>query len=109
MSKGRSFNLYGLLSGISYIIRWIACHYTIGQIDLFENQFLNYIVPDWIIYFLLLLITYWTVGTIVYGKLEIRDKYVGCVAYFIAYFPCMLVVWGILAFLTWINVLPIKI
>lgn len=109
MSKGGSFNFYGLLSGVSFLVRWIACYYTIGQIDIFENQFLNFVVPDGIIYFVLLLITYWTVGAIVYNKLEIHDKYVGCVAYFIAYFPYMLIVWGVLALLTWVNVLPIKI
>ena len=109
MSKGGSFNFYGLLSGVSFLVRWIACYYTIGQIDIFENQFLNFVVPDGIIYFVLLLITYWTVRAIVYNKLEIHDKYVGCVAYFIAYFAYMLIVWGVLALLTWVNVLPIKI
>lgn len=102
-------SFYGIISGISFLIRWLACYFTIGQIQLFKNPILNFLVPDVGIYILLMLITRGIVGCLIYDKLEIDDKYVGCIAYFVIYFIPMLIMWGLLAFLTWIKVLPIAI
>ena len=101
--------MYRLLSGISYVVRWLACSFTIGQIDLFENSFLNFIVPDGVIYLILLAITRLTVGTVVYDRLGNDDKYIGCISYFLFYFPFMLIMWGLLGVLTWAGLLPIRI
>lgn len=109
MSRGQNFSMYALLSSISYIVRWIACYFTIGQISLFENAFLNFVIPDVIIYILIMTASHWTVRAVIYNKLDIHDKYVGCAAYFITYFPYMLLMWFILSILTWAHILPIHI
>ena len=109
MSRERSLSLYGLASGLSYIIRGVACYFTIGQVDLFENEFLNFIVPDIFIYVFIMLASRLTVKAIVYNRMGNEDKSVGCFSHFIAYFPYMFLMWLILSILTWVNVLPIAL
>lgn len=108
MSQKNDFSLYGLLSTISFIVRWVFCYCTIGQIDIFGDPVLNFIIPDGLIYVALLYVSYWTVKMVVVNKLRIQDKYIKCIAYFIFYFPWVLIMWGALAFFSWANVLPIS-
>ena len=105
-----SRNIYRFLKGVSYILRWIVCYFTIGKIELFQSEFLNFVIPNGVIFSLLMSVTYFTVYLLKTRCEWMMRNYtpvLGSIAYFVLYFPYLLVVWSIMGLLSSIGLLPI--
>lgn len=100
--------MYKLLSTASYIGRFIICYMTIEAIPIFKNGlFAITIVQVVPVYSIMLGISYTIVGR-VFGYRSGSDPTLGVLLYAFVYIPLALLLWGILALLTAIKVLPIS-
>lgn len=99
--------MYRFLSGLSYIVRFILCYFTIETTPIFANSLIAWGVDQMIsIYFILLVISYFTVGSVFkYERGSMPE--LGVILYFVTYVVLALVAWGILALLTAVGVLPL--
>ncbi len=100
--------MYRLLSKASYIVRFIICYFTIDAIPIFQSDIWAYIFAQTVpVYGLLLAISYAVVGGVFKYERGSAPEF-GVLLYFIVYIPLALLLWGFLALLTAIGVLPIN-
>lgn len=98
--------MYGLMSLASFAIRAAICYFTIENTPIFHNPLIAWVVGQIIsIYVILRLISYGIVGG-VFGYERGSDPTLGVILYFVVYVPLAFLLWGILALLTFMHVLP---
>lgn len=99
--------MYRLLSGLSYITRFVLCYFTIETTPIFANSLIAWGVDQMIsIYFVLLVISYFIVGNVFkYERGSVPE--LGVILYFVTYVVLALITWGILWLLTAVGVLPL--
>jgi len=99
--------MYRFLSGLSYIIRFALCYFTIETAPIFANSFIAWGVGQMIsIYTVLLIISYFIVGNVFkYERGSLPE--LGVILYFVTYAVLALILWGILAILTAAGVFPL--
>lgn len=99
--------MYKILSVLSFLIRAVICYFTIETAPIFENSLVAYGVDQVIsLYSIMWLISYMIVGR-VFGYQRGDDPALGAILYFFVYIVVAMIMWGILAFLTFIGALPI--
>lgn len=99
--------MYRLLSRVSLIVRFIICYFTIEAVPIFESELWTIILAQTVpVYSFLLAISYAIVGG-VFGYERGSAPELGVLLYFIVYIPLVLLLWGVLALLTEIGVLPL--
>ena len=87
--------------------RFVLCYFTIETTPIFENSLVAWGVDQMIsIYIILMLASYLIVGNVF--KYE-RGSFpeLGVILYFFTYVVLALVLWGVLALLTVVGVLPL--
>jgi hypothetical protein len=97
--------MYPIIRSASLLIRWWICYLTIENVPIFENETVGWMVGEIIsIYTIMWAISYFIVGRFY----ERGDSPIfGALAYFFVYLVVALVVWLLMLFFTWIDVLPI--
>ena len=92
---------------ISFVVRATLCYFTIETTPIFANSLIAWGVDQIIsIYTILLIISYFVVGR-VFNYERGSAPELGVILYFITYVPLALILWGILALLTAVGVLPL--
>lgn len=99
--------MYRLWSGFSYITRFVLCYFTIETTPIFANSLIAWGIDQMItIYTVLLIISYFIVGNVFkYERGSMPE--LGVILYFATYVVLALVLWGILALLTAVGILPL--
>jgi hypothetical protein len=98
---------YLIARGISLAIRVVICFYTIETTPIFANKTLGWVFGQIIsIYYVMLLISFFIVGSVFKYKRG-SDPILGVMLYGVVYIVITLVMWGVLAFLTLLGVLPV--
>ena len=98
--------MYEIISGISFLVRAYLCYLTIDNIPIFENHLLNSVFLESFSLYTLL----WAVSRIItsfFYEKGTDSSYKGCFVYFIIYIINLIVLFGIMALLTFLKVLPL--
>lgn len=98
---------YLLASNISFAIRAVLCFYTIETTPIFSNAAIEWIFGQvFSIYVVLRIIAYFIVGA-VFKYERGNDPVAGVALYGIVHVVLVLILWGVLALLTLLKVLPV--
>ena len=98
--------MYKKLKAIYIIIAWVIYAVTIDLIDLTDSFILNCLIIPPIIEFIIRNLSYLTCNIIVYRKLNINNSFFGSFGYWISYIIYVLILFGILVALKFIDVIP---
>lgn len=102
-----NYEIYRIISSISYIVRFWLCYLTIENVPIFSNELVAYFIGQIIsIYFLLMVICYFIVGRLSY-KLGSNDPSARSILYFLLYIAMVFILWIVLKLLVVLGVLPI--
>ena len=99
--------MYKIFSMMSLLIRAVICYFTIETTPVFENSLIAYGVDQIVsLYSIMWLISYAIVGR-VFGYQRSDDPTLGAILYFFVYTVVAMVTWGILALLTFFDIIPL--
>lgn len=105
--RSNSYNDYKLISGASYLVRFIFCFYTIGTIDLYNNPIINEFIDEFFsLYTLLWALSYFTNKIFFIEKYNIKDSSTRSIIYFFIHLVYSFILYGIMSLLVWLKILP---
>lgn len=98
---------YLLASSISFIIRAILCFYTIETTPIFANDAIEWVFGQIISIYTILRIISFSIVRNVFQYRRGDAPILGVALYGLVHVILVLILWGILALLTLVNILPI--
>lgn len=100
--------MYPIISRLSFLLRFWISYKTIGQLPIFSNGNVNYVIGQTLsIYTIFRLICYPLVG-IISSNLNIKSPIARSILYIVLYIPLIGIYWLIAKTLEYFHILPIS-